>query len=557
MRGWVVAGVFGAAIIATGATAALAVHQRERLVAWALPAIGKLVGVPLGAPAPLAVHHLPLAPPVKTLLFVGPEGADPDGYPRKTPSVLALRVQLQNRRFDEVTRYVEELERAAQADIKKEYWALDSTRGFALADPALEPLLDAWVAHNPASFAPYAARGVYREDVGWAQRGSEYSSKTSPLALAALRRQIALARQDFAEALKRNPRALSPRLALITAGKSDGEVQNELARAVTDFPESFLVRYYGMLGLTPRWGGSYAELERIASEAAALSTKNSRLLTLGGFPDFARAEDLVTAKDYAGAVAALDRALTHGELWSYLDERGDAKNRLLDYAGAQVDLQRARALRPEMARVERGLALANWHLAAFEEAGEAYLHAVRLDPTSFSEAHTYASALEFAGRAHWSAGEPREALFDFEEALVLDPNYADVKRWRAEIFSHGDPNANAGEVLALVTRAEAEDTFEAYLALDNALASRGRFGEIIRHWGAHLERHPADGRGFVERGGALTHVGRFEEALHDVNRACELGVQQGCALAPRVPDLRKKFEAQRLGPPVASSSPRR
>jgi tetratricopeptide (TPR) repeat protein len=548
MRGWVAGTFLGSAICVTAAVLGVGVYQRGAIVAWAAPKLGKVMELRFRPPAPLAVHKLPPLPAPTALPFVGPEGSDADGYPRKTPSILGLRALLVERRFDDLTRYVAALEHEAELDIKKEYWALDSTRGFMVADPSLEPLLDEWVTHDKGSFAPYAARGIYRAEVGWYERGDAYSSKTSPAQFAALAHQLALAREDLTRALALRPRALSPRLALITASKSDSEVRNEFARAVADFPESFLVRYYAMLGLTPRWGGSYAELERMALDAAKQASKNSRMLTLGGFADYARAEDLSTAKDYAGAVTALDRAVTHGELWLYLDERGDAKNRLLDYAGAALDLRRARGLRPEQAKVERDLAFATHHLKSYEEAGEAYLYAVRLDPTRFADTHTYAAALEFAGRAHWSAGEPREALRDFDDALLLEPKYADVRRWRAEIYSHGDPDANPAELAAAVARAEADDTFEAYLAVDNALSRRGRFAEIIRHWSAHLDRHPADGRGFVERGGALTHVGRFDEALHDVDRACELGVERGCALVARLPELRKSYQAQRLPP---------
>jgi tetratricopeptide (TPR) repeat protein len=545
MRGWVAGALIGSAICATAAAVAFAVHERDRLTSFTTDAVGKLLGRSFRAPPRPVAHRLPPLPVPTALPFVGPEGNDADGYPRKTPSILGLRALLVAKRFDDLTRYAEELEDEAERNFKREYWALDSMRGFLIADPALEPLLDEWIEHSPRSFAPYTARGMYRVELGWYERGTEYAKGTSAAQFKALAREAERAREDFRTALGLRPRALSPRLGVLFAARAGGDVRSELAGAIRDFPTSFLVRYYGMLGLTPRWGGSYAELERIAAEAAPLAGQNSRLLTLGGFADYARAQDLAGAEDYAGALPALDRAVSRGDFWLYLDERGRVKMHLKDYAGAALDLRQARALRPEIDDIQRHLANVSWQLKEYEEAGEAYLYAVRLDPTDFRDAHLYATAFEYAARARWNAGEPREALHDFDQALVLDPAYADVRRERGELLSHGDPNVDPAEVAALVTRAEAEDTFEAYLALDGALARRGRFAEVIRYWSAHLDRHPADGRGFVERGGAYTHVGRFDEALHDVNRACELGVPRGCELVPRVPALRQKYEEQR------------
>ncbi|HTQ06081.1 MAG TPA: DUF4034 domain-containing protein [Polyangiaceae bacterium] len=545
MRGWVRAGlVVGGLLVLAAARAAIGYGSEYVLAAAAVP-VGRWLHIPLGRPKPPVVLALPAAPVTAGLPWLGSDGVDADGYPQKSVDMLGMRALLLARRFDELTRYVEEVERDAETDVKKEYWAHDATTSFDVADPALGPPLDAWVKAVPRSAAPYLCRGAYRLAMGWNGRGNAWARDTSVWQQQVFRDELARGREDLEQALKLNPHAISAYIDLIEVAHADGSVRSALARGIAIFPDSFLVRYFGMLGLTPRWGGSYEELERLAAMAAPVAAKNTKLRALAGFPDYARGEDRATAKDYAGAIPFYDRALGSGEIWLYLDARGDAKNRLHDYAGAFADLGRARAIRPQNAQTDRAFALASWYLKEHEQAAEAYLHAVELDPTRFSEAHTYATAFEFAGRKHWSAGEPREALAAFDKALLLDPNYPEPKRWRAQMLAHGDPNANQAQIDALVARAEREDSFDAYLAVDDALAKSGRFAEIIRHWTDHLTRNPTDGAGFVERGGAYTHVGRFDEALADVTRACDLGVARGCALKDRVPEMRKQFEAQR------------
>lgn len=108
-------------------------------------------------------------------------------------------------------------------------------------------------------------------------------------------------------------------------------------------------------------------------------------------------------------------------------------------------------------------------------------------------------------------------------------------------MAQGDPSANETEVTAAVDRALREDSFDAYLALDNVLAPRGRFGEVIAHWDRYLASHPDDGRAYMERGGAYTHLKRPVEAERDADSACKLGFARGCEFRGQMRTIEKRW----------------
>src|SRR5207247_2540126 len=143
------------------------------------------------APAPLPTQ-LPL---------VGGDGVDSDGYPLKWIDRAALRSLLRAERYADLTRYFEQLQTAFETDPKKEYWISDAPSAFASAEAELLPLLDAWVAASPQSFAPYLARGAYRVHLGFARRGARWAKETHESDFAAMADAHKKAYVDLEQAL--------------------------------------------------------------------------------------------------------------------------------------------------------------------------------------------------------------------------------------------------------------------------------------------------------------------------------------------------------------------
>lgn len=69
--------------------------------------------------------------------------------------------------------------------------------------------------------------------------------------------------------------------------------------------------------------------------------------------------------------------------------------------------------------------------------------------------------------------------------------------------------------------------------LDYALSKEKRFEEIAQMWTAYLARQPDVGRAYMERAGTFVQLGRQRDAIADLEKACELGITEGCARLKR------------------------
>lgn len=501
--------------------------KSREVIQWAMTA-------PAPPPEPVA-QALPEAPPPEALAWVGPSGTDADGYPRNTPSIASLVSMLRHGQFERLTKEMETLDRAAAEDLRKEYWAVDAADAFAVADPALAPLLDAWVERQPPSFAAFLARGAYRSELAWFYRGTAYSKETSAARFEKQQSTLALARADLERAIELNPRALAPHVLLVRNAKADDSGEREFERGVAKYPHSFNLYYQRLVDLTPRWGGSHEQVAALAARGAAKATENPRLRLLSGFVDWARAQDKQAKGDHAGALADLARARSHGEHWVFYRALATSKVALGDLNGALADADAALALRPEFVEVLVTRADVAAKLKLFDVAADSFLAALRLDPTSGQdELPLYANMATNAGLVHQRAGRPREAIQAYDKALLIQPGHAAAQLARTEMLRQGDPYANEHEIQVLVENARRADTFEAYRVLDVELGKRRRFAELLVHWNEYLARHPDDGQALLERAGTFTQVRDPEGAIGDADKACSLGIQPACAAAQRL-----------------------
>ena len=72
------------------------------------------------------------------------------------------------------------------------------------------------------------------------------------------------------------------------------------------------------------------------------------------------------------------------------------------------------------------------------------------------------------------------------------------------------------------------DSREIFLHIDWILSRNQQWDEVIRHWNRYLRDNPNDARAYLERGGAYWHMQNLENAMHDAEKACELGNEEGC-----------------------------
>ncbi|MCY1041921.1 DUF4034 domain-containing protein [Corallococcus sp. bb12-1] len=516
----------GAGVLVLGlGSAGLAVHsfQAKRRVAVEarIAAREKPVLTPAPGPAP---QGLPV---------VAPAGARQDKVPRGHVDGVALRSLLLRRQFDELTLAVEQLQWGMEAHPRDEHWMTDGIQALGNGAPDSTELLDAWVEASPRSFAPYLARGTHWVNVGYLRRGTRFGAETAAEEFAGMRKAFERALPDLNLAWTLHPKAVSAARPLIHVANAlgDHEARDRVfTRAAEQCPSCADIRTTYLHGLAPRWGGSYEEMDAFAE---AQRRAHPELGFLRGFADWDRARSLRAEGDNDRALALLAKALSAGDFWEFRLARAKHLRRARALDAALVEANLAVALRPARADVyfERSRVLASSQ--KWGRSGEDLLHGLRLDATDADGRSLQPGVVKGLISAAWEqheAGRREEALRLFELAGELAPGDPEVTRWRARVVTsplHAE--ARVGE-----EQAQAPEDFRAVQQRDYALARERRFAEILPLWDAFLARNPDHGLAFLERSGTHYHLRNLEAALSDLKKACDLGINEGCARARQV-----------------------
>lgn len=468
----------------------------------------------------------------------GPTGVDAEGFPRQHVNRVAVRALLAQKKFDALTAAFTEMQDAFEREPKHESWPMDAGDAFASAEPEIVPLLDAWVAASPRSFAPYFARGTHWLEEAYVRRGSAWAHETPKEDMEKMHEALALATADLRKALSMRPKLVGAHRHLVRVHMAEGDRDGEqvaIQGALSACPSCFRVRVSHMFAMMPRWLGSHAQMREFARRAEE-SSMDPRMKLLKGYVDLDRAHAFSRDKRYKEALEAIQRACALGDHWEFLEERAALHLRLEDVASARTDIDRADRLRPmDPAVIERRIAVAV-HESRWEAAGRDLQLVVRMNPTSYAARGRLANVLDglvFEGWEHHTAGRRDDALRVYDLAAELAPNDARVQQRRAAVIAGGGDPASAVAELEKAA-AGAPDDFRAQQSLDYALARAGRFDRVVVLWTEYLARHPDDGPAYLERGGAYFRLRKLPEAHADANKACSLGVSEGCARAKHV-----------------------
>ncbi len=467
-----------------------------------------------------------------TFPLVGTGGDDEYGYPRQYVDRAALRSLLFHRRFTELTEAVERLQTAFEGDLRKEYWPNDAAEELGTGEAKLLPLLDAWAEASPKSFGPYLARGTHWVRRAYERRGGKWAAETPEANFASMGEALARALPDLKRATKLRPKlvaAMRQQLnAFLPLPHGDRANKTVIARALTVCPSCFQIRVTYLHTLTPRWGGSYPAMRRFIRQRADRTNRRMRLLP--GYLDLDRAEQSRSDKEFEKELAATERACALGEHWEFLLARAGAEVRLGNTAAALSDLDRAAVLRPGYPDVLFERAYTFGKARRWEDAGRDLRAGIQVDPTHWrarSIFDTVVKGLVYEGWQRRTAGDREGALRIYDLAAELAPNNREVQGRRALIIA-GDEAADAGANEGVQG---VPDDFRAVQQLDYRLARKGEFGRVVALWNDFLARHPDHGPAYLERGGALFNLHRLPEARADAQKACDLGVSEGCVRA--------------------------
>jgi tetratricopeptide (TPR) repeat protein len=132
------------------------------------------------------------------------------------------------------------------------------------SDEPTSAALSEWVAQAPGSYAALAARGLYYEGTGWSASGVRRTSNPTAWERRTMRALHALAEVDCTKALEIEPALVACHVSLINIAKGRHDVDLTARRyeaARQALPASVLITTARLESLTPRWGGSYEQME--------------------------------------------------------------------------------------------------------------------------------------------------------------------------------------------------------------------------------------------------------------------------------------------------------
>jgi beta-lactamase regulating signal transducer with metallopeptidase domain len=145
----------------------------------------------------------------------------------------------------------------ADTSLLREFYA------FTLADSALEPNLDAWVAAYPTSYAARLARGIHYFGAGVQTRGGQFAEHTTNEQWSGMKVYLDKARRDLQDSLTLDPKPMLSYSVLMRVVMQLGEpqtVRTLFESAVALDPQNLVVRASYMRSLETRFNGSLDQM---------------------------------------------------------------------------------------------------------------------------------------------------------------------------------------------------------------------------------------------------------------------------------------------------------
>lgn len=281
-----------------------------------------------------------------------------------------------------------------RADIAYEPLLLNSFDAFGIPDPSLRPDLDAWVTADSSTVA-HLARASHSLGMGWAARGTAWARDTPREQLREMGEWFESAIPDIQAARQRDSTFLPAYWMLqhVAMGLGlRGDKRRIVEEALRLEPRSLLVRTRYLHSVTPRWGGSHAEMRRFAEESQRYVDQNPELAALLGFVAW---DEGRSTRDRQAKLRKYTEALRYGDYWMFYADRAHVLYLLDQEEEAIADYDLALAQRPNDVETLVGRALAYWYLA-------------RKTPAQRQEYR-------------------RRAMDDFERAVQINPFDQDVR----------------------------------------------------------------------------------------------------------------------------------
>ncbi len=455
-----------------------------------------------------------------------------------------LRELFENQQFEMLNSILEDYQSGFELNSSDEYKVLDAYRVFAGTLPIYQDVLNRWARRSPEHYAPYLARANYYYAQGWESRGNRFATDTSEDQFRKMRFYFRNAADDLETALHLNQNLLPAHLIQMGIFTATGDTEREdrcLRNALELFPHSFLIRSKYMWGLTPRWGGSYREMENFAAEAEQYADFNPELTALYGFIYFDQSRRLVSRKKYQKAAELCNRALIYGDNWHFYKQRAIIYHYYLqDQSKALTDIDRSIYLRPTMEESYRLRSKIHFKDGDMENALDDLSTAELIKPgdRNTQKWRTWAGE-NLMKRGHKAfKADLNAAIEHYDLSVRFDPANALAHYWRGVAFYRQKEFGSA--VLDFESSIGINPHhFESYLMMDYTLLESQQWDRILGYWNQFIELEPEHARAYLERAGTNYHRKDYASSLNDLRAACDLGNEEGCKRFEKYKNIRQ------------------
>jgi Flp pilus assembly protein TadD len=223
-----------------------------------------------------------------------------------------------------------------------------------------------------------------------------------------------------------------------------------------------------------------------------------------------QANEAIEKMDFSAALDPLQRYIAQRPDEPYAHfQLGYAYAGLKRAEDAKTEFLRAAALDPKMAEahLNLGLVLMDSDPAA---AADAFRHAAELQPAESRPRFLAGLSLERAGKFP-------EAAEQFRAALALSPNDYEAHFALGRVLLRSSDPANAEEQFRSAI-AERGDAAPARLGLANALLAQKKYEPASDALAEYLKLNPGDRPAHFDLASTLLNLGRFDEALGELDR---------------------------------------
>lgn len=354
---------------------------------------------------------------------------------------LTIREMLSNKDFKKLNITLSDYQKAYEKDVRNEDNLLDAYVAFSVNDAYYEGLLNEWVKSYPDSYQPYLARASYFYNLGWKSRGGKWANDTSDKQIEGMKSFFSKAKQDIEQVLKIKRDHIVSYYFLINIYKAsggDGEVKVIVKKALEKCPNSFRIRSTYLLSITPRWGGTYEEMDQFATESQKYAFKNSRLKALKGYVFYDAGNMQKLSKNYGVALELLNKALTFGDLAMFYEERADIYDDSEKYDEALKDINIAIDMSPQNPDFYSKRARLFGSKKMMQEALKDIEIADQLKPNDefiAKQKKWIADKFVYSGHSQQKTKNLSGAIEDYNAAIQANPNdaYSYYRRARAFI----------------------------------------------------------------------------------------------------------------------------